>query len=152
MIPLDDTGELQWTRSTRSLPPGNVKVVAANLVSNALGTINPVEKLAAWAHEQGAIMVVDAAQAAPHRPIDVQALGCDFLAFSSHKLCGPTGVGVLWGAPSCSSEMEPFNLGGEMIRTVTIDEDDAGTSCRTSSRPARRRSPRPSASAPRSTT
>ena len=63
----------------------------AGLVSNSLGTINPVERLAAWAHEQGAIMVVDAAQAAPHRPIDVQALGCDFLAFSSHKLCGPSG-------------------------------------------------------------
>ena len=77
------------TRSTSSPRDGNVKVVATNLVSNSLGTINPVEQLAAWAHEQGAIMVVDAAQAAPHRPIDVQALGCDFLAFSVAQALRP---------------------------------------------------------------
>ena len=98
-----------------------MKVVANNLVSNALGTINPVEKLAAWAHEQGAIMVVDAAQAAPHRAIDVQALGCDFIAISSHKLCGPSGVGALWGRPELLEQMQPFNLGGEMIRSVALD-------------------------------
>ena len=98
-----------------------MKVVANNLVSNTLGTINPVEKLAAWAHEQGAIMVVDAAQAAPHKPIDVQALGCDFLAFSSHKLCGPSGVGALWGKRELLEAMQPFNLGGEMIRSVALD-------------------------------
>ena len=91
-IPIDDTGELQLDALEEIATRGNVKVVANNLVSNTLGTINPVEKLAAWAHEQGAIMVVDAAQAAPHKPIDVQALGCDFLAFSSHKLCGPSGA------------------------------------------------------------
>ena len=96
-------------------------MVANNLVSNALGTINPVEKLAAWAHEQGAIMVVDAAQAAPHRAIDVQALGCDFIAISSHKLCGPSGVGALWGKPELLEQMQPFNLGGEMIRSVALD-------------------------------
>ncbi len=80
-----------------------MKVVANNLVSNTLGTINPVEKLAAWAHDQGAIMVVDAAQAAPHKHIDVQALGCDFLVFSSHKLCGPIGRRCALGAAaSCS--------------------------------------------------
>src|SRR6266545_2935843 len=73
------------------------KVVAAGLVSNSLGTVNSVEKLAEWAHDNGAIMVVDAAQAAPHRRLDVQALGCDFLAFSAHKMCGPSGVGALWG-------------------------------------------------------
>ena len=100
---------------------GSIKVVAASLVSNSLGTINPVERLAAWAHEQGAIMVVDAAQAAPHRPIDVQALGCDFLAFSSHKLCGPSGVGALWGRRELLEAMEPFNLGGEMIRSVSLE-------------------------------
>jgi cysteine desulfurase / selenocysteine lyase len=77
--------------------------------------------LSAWAHEQGAIMVVDAAQAAPHRPIDVQALGCDFLAFSSHKLCGPSGVGALWGRRELLEAMSPFNLGGEMIRSVALD-------------------------------
>ena len=96
-IPIDDLGELQLDALDEIAARGNVKVVANNLVSNTLGTINPVEKLAAWAHEQGAIMVVDAAQAAPHKQIDVQALGCDFLAFSSHKLCGPSGVGALWG-------------------------------------------------------
>ena len=120
-IPIDDDGSCNSTRSTRSRRRGNVKVVANNLVSNMLGTINPVEKLAAWAHEQGAIMVVDAAQAAPHKRIDVQALGCDFLAFSSHKMCGPSGVGVLWGRRELLEEMQPFNLGGEMIRSVALD-------------------------------
>ena len=120
-IPIDDTGELQLDALDGIAASGNVKVVANNLVSNALGTINPVEKLAAWAHEQGAIMVVDAAQAAPHRPIDVQALGCDFIAISSHKLCGPSGVGALWGKPELLEQMQPFNLGGEMIRSVALD-------------------------------
>jgi cysteine desulfurase/selenocysteine lyase len=120
-IPIDDLGELQLDALDDIAKRGNVKVVANNLVSNTLGTINPVEKLAAWAHEQGAIMVVDAAQAAPHRPIDVQALGCDFLAFSSHKLCGPSGVGALWGRRELLEEMQPFNLGGEMIRSVALD-------------------------------
>jgi cysteine desulfurase/selenocysteine lyase len=120
-IPIDDTGELQLDALDGIAASGNVKVVANNLVSNALGTINPVEKLAAWAHEQGAIMVVDAAQAAPHRPIDVQALGCDFIAISSHKLCGPSGVGALWGRPELLEQMQPFNLGGEMIRSVALD-------------------------------
>ncbi len=120
-IPIDDLGELQLDALDEIATRGNIKVVANNLVSNTLGTINPVEKLAAWAHEQGAIMVVDAAQAAPHRPIDVQALGCDFLAFSSHKVCGPTGVGALWGRRELLEEMQPFNLGGEMIRSVALD-------------------------------
>jgi len=121
-IPVDGRGELQLDALDGIVREGRVKVVANNLVSNALGTINPVEKLAAWAHEQGAIMVVDAAQAAPHRRIDVQALGCDFLAFSSHKLCGPTGVGVLWGRAELLEGMSPFNFGGEMIRKVTVEE------------------------------
>jgi cysteine desulfurase / selenocysteine lyase len=121
-IPIDDQGELQLDALDEIAREGRVKVVANNLVSNSLGTINPVEKLAAWAHEQGAIMVVDAAQAAPHRPIDVQALGCDFLAFSSHKMCGPSGVGALWGRRELLEEMSPFNLGGEMIRSVAIDK------------------------------
>ncbi len=120
-IPIDDLGELQLDALDGLAARGNVKVVANNLVSNTLGTINPVEKLAEWAHGQGAIMVVDAAQAAPHRPIDVQALGCDFLAFSSHKLCGPTGIGALWGRRELLEEMQPFNLGGEMIRSVALD-------------------------------
>jgi cysteine desulfurase/selenocysteine lyase len=121
-IPVDGSGELQLDALDAIAKQGRVKVVANNLVSNALGTINPVEQLAAWAHEQGAIMVVDAAQAAPHRRIDVQQLGCDFLAFSSHKLCGPTGVGVLWGRAELLERMSPFNFGGEMIRKVTVEE------------------------------
>ena len=119
-IPVDGNGELQLDALDQIAKLGRVKIVATNLVSNALGTINPVEALAAWAHEQGAIMVVDAAQAAPQRRIDVQKLGCDFLAFSSHKLCGPTGVGVLWGRAELLERMSPFNFGGEMIRKVTV--------------------------------
>src|SRR6266516_1126767 len=109
MIHLTEDGELDLGDLEAIAREGNVKVVANNLVSNALGTINPVEKLADWAHEQGAIIVVDAAQAAPHHPIDVQALGCDFLAFSAHKMCGPTGVGALWGRLELLEAMEPFN-------------------------------------------
>src|SRR5471032_237472 len=120
-IPIDDLGELQLDSLDSLAKLGPVKVVANNLVSNTLGTINPVEQLAVWAHEQGAIMVVDAAQAAPHRHIDVQALGCDFLAFSSHKICGPSGVGALWGKRELLEAMQPFNLGGEMIRSVALD-------------------------------
>ena len=120
-IPIDDAGELRLEALDGLAREGSIKVVATGLVSNSLGTINPVEQLAAWAHEQGAIMVVDAAQAAPHRTIDVQALGCDFLALSSHKLCGPSGVGALWGRRELLEAMEPFNLGGEMIRSVGLD-------------------------------
>jgi cysteine desulfurase / selenocysteine lyase len=121
-IPIDGAGELQLDVLDDLAAAGNVKVVANNLVSNTLGTINPVDRLTAWAHEQGAIMVVDAAQAAPHMPLDVQALGCDFLAFSSHKLCGPSGVGALWGRRELLEAMSPFNLGGQMIRKVELEK------------------------------
>src|SRR5512132_361469 len=108
MIPIDDAGELQLDALDEIAREGNVKVVANNLVSNSLGTVNPIEQLSAWAHEHGAIMVVDGAQAAPHKAVDVQALGCDFFAFSAHKMCGPTSVGALWGRLELLEAMEPF--------------------------------------------
>jgi cysteine desulfurase/selenocysteine lyase len=120
-IPIDESGELQLGSLDEIERAGKVKVVASNLVSNTLGTVNPVAELAAWAHERGAIMVVDAAQAAPHRPLDVQALDCDFLAISSHKMCGPSGIGALWGRKELLESMAPFNLGGEMIRSVSME-------------------------------
>jgi len=120
-IPIDDNGELRLDALDELESRGRVKLVACGLVSNSLGTVNPVEQLAGWAHERGAIMVVDAAQAAPHRPLDVQALGCDFLAFTGHKMCGPTGIGVLWGRRELLERMSPFELGGEMIRKVTVE-------------------------------
>jgi cysteine desulfurase / selenocysteine lyase len=100
----------------------NVKVVASNLVSNAIGTINDVTRIAAWAHERGAIHVCDAAQAAPHLRIDVQTLGTDFVAASGHKMCGPSGIGFLWGRTELLASMEPFLMGGHMIRKVTAEE------------------------------
>jgi cysteine desulfurase / selenocysteine lyase len=126
MIPLTETGELDIDALDEIVADGRVKVVATNLVSNALGTINPVDRLSAWAHEHEAIMVVDGAQAAPHLAIDVQAIGCDFFAFSAHKLCGPSGVGALWGRRELLEEMEPFNLGGHMIRKVQFEETTWG--------------------------
>jgi cysteine desulfurase / selenocysteine lyase len=126
VVPVDQDGELDLGELDAIPSEGDVKVVAAGLVSNSLGTINPIERIGAWAHEQGAIMVVDAAQAAPHKRIDVQTLGADFLAFSAHKLCGPTSVGALWGRRELLEGMEPFNLGGHMIRTVGIEETTWG--------------------------
>jgi cysteine desulfurase/selenocysteine lyase len=121
-IPIDDAGELQLDALDGLAAEGNIKLVAVGLISNSLGTINPVEKIAAWAHEQGAVMVVDAAQAAPHKAIDVQALGADFLAISAHKMCGPSGVGALWGKAELLEAMSPFNLGGQMIRQVRMEK------------------------------
>jgi cysteine desulfurase / selenocysteine lyase len=126
MIRLDDNGELDLGDLDELAAGGQLKVVAVNLVSNSLGTINPVERVAAWAHEHGAIVVVDAAQAAPHRRIDVQALDADFLAFSAHKMCGPTSVGALWGRLELLEAMEPFNLGGHMIKKVMFEQTTWG--------------------------
>jgi cysteine desulfurase/selenocysteine lyase len=121
-IPVDHEGELQLDRLGSLAARGRIKVVAATYVSNSLGTVNPIERLTQWAHDQNAIMVVDAAQAAPHRAVDVQALGCDFLGFTGHKMCGPTGIGVLWGRRDLLEKMSPFELGGHMIRKVTLEE------------------------------
>ncbi len=126
MLPLDEQGELDLGELDAVAAGGNLKVVATALVSNSLGTINPVEKLAAWAHEQGAIYVCDGAQAAPHLTVDVQALGVDFLAISAHKMCGPSGVGALWGRAELLERMEPFLLGGHMIRAVSLDKTTWG--------------------------
>jgi cysteine desulfurase / selenocysteine lyase len=126
VIETDEGGELHLDGLDEIASAGNVKVVANNLVSNSLGTVNPAKQLAAWAHEHGAVMVVDAAQAAPHRAVDVQELDCDFLAFSSHKMCGPSGVGALWGRAELLEAMSPFNLGGHMIRQVKVEETTWG--------------------------
>jgi cysteine desulfurase/selenocysteine lyase len=125
-LPVDEHGELQLETLDAIARRGNIKVVAAGLVSNSLGTINPVEPLSAWAHEQGGIMVCDAAQAVPHMPVDVQALGCDFLGFSSHKLCGPTGAGALWGRAELLEAMPPFLSGGGMIGSVSVEQTTWG--------------------------
>ena len=97
------------------------RIAAMPHVSNSLGTINPVEKIGAEARRNGTLFLVDGAQGAPHLPVDVQAIGCDFYAFSAHKMLGPTGVGVLYGRPELLEEMEPFLGGGEMIRKVTYE-------------------------------
>ena len=120
-IPADENGELVLDTLDEIASRGQVKVVAAGYVNNSLGTVNPLDRIAAWAREQGAITVVDACQAAPHRRIDVQALGVDFLAFTGHKMCAPTGIGVLWGRRELFERMQPFQLGGEMIRTVSLE-------------------------------
>ena len=122
VVPVDDEGELQLDQLDSLAARARLKVVAATYVSNSLGTVNPIERLTHWAHHQGAIMVVDAAQAAPHRRVDVQALGADFLGFTGHKMCGPTGIGVLWGRRDILEKMSPFELGGHMIRKVTVEE------------------------------
>jgi cysteine desulfurase/selenocysteine lyase len=126
MIPLDEGGELDVTALDTIAGDANVKVVATNLVSNVLGTVSPMEHLSSWAHDRGALTVVDAAQAAPHRRIDVEALGCDFLSFCAHKMCGPSGAGALWGRAELLEAMEPFNLGGHMIRRVSFEETTWG--------------------------
>ena len=117
-----------------------------------LGTVNPVAEIARRAHEVGAVVVVDASQAVPQHAGRRAGVGVDFLAFTGHKVTGPTGIGVLWGRrASCSTQLPPFLGGGEMIATVTMERSTYAAS-RTSSRPAPRRSSRPSVSARPSTT
>jgi cysteine desulfurase/selenocysteine lyase len=117
--PITDRGELDLERFA-SLVTDRTKIVAVAHVSNALGTINPVRRIADLAHAAGAVLVVDGAQAAPHLPVDVEALGADFYALSSHKMLGPTGVGVLYGRESLLDAMPPYQGGGDMINTVTF--------------------------------
>lgn len=126
MIPVDERGELDLGGLDALAREGNVKLVAVNLVSNALGTINDTSQLVAWAHEQGALVVCDAAQAAPHTPVDVQALDVDFLAISGHKMCGPSGIGALWGRSELLLEMPPFLMGGHMIHSVSFERTTWG--------------------------
>jgi cysteine desulfurase/selenocysteine lyase len=118
-IPLTPDGQLDLTELPRLLD--GAKLLAVTAVSNVLGTINDIAPLAEAAHEAGALVLVDAAQAAPHLTLDVGALGADFLAFSGHKMLGPTGIGVLWARRELLEAMPPFLGGGEMISDVRLD-------------------------------
>jgi cysteine desulfurase/selenocysteine lyase len=137
-IPLTETGELDLAALPRLFAGDKVKLVSFVHVSNVLGTVNPVAEIARIAKAHGATVVVDASQSAAHLPLDVKALGVDFLACTSHKMLGPTGIGVLWGRRELLEAMPPFLGGGEMIRTVTLTEStwnelpwkfEAGTMC-----------------------
>ena len=121
VIPINDDGEWILEEYNRLLTD-KTKIVAVSHVSNALGTINPVKKIVDGARRVGAKVVVDGAQAAPHTAVDVQELGCDFYAFSAHKLYGPTGVGVLYGKESLLTAMPPWQGGGDMILSVTFEK------------------------------
>ena len=119
-IPVTDGGELDLSTLDGILAQ-SPKIVCLTHMSNVLGTINPVTDIAARAHAAGALVLVDAAQSVPHMPVDVQTLGADFVAFSGHKMCGPTGIGVLWGRQALLEAMPPFMGGGDMIRRVYLD-------------------------------
>ena len=120
VIPITDEGELDIDAAARLIGP-RTKLVAVAHMGNVLGTINPVAELARLAHGVGALMLVDGAQSVPHFPVDVQSLGCDFLAFSSHKMLGPTGIGVLYARQELLEQMDPYQTGGSMIRSVRLD-------------------------------
>ncbi len=119
-IPIQEDGTLDMEEAEGIVGP-RTKLVGCIHASNVLGTLNPVEELAEMAHAVGALMLVDGAQSAPHMPVNVDVLGCDFYACSGHKMLGPTGVGVLWGKSEILEEMDPFLGGGEMIREVQLD-------------------------------
>jgi len=120
MLPFHDSGELDLEAYDRLLNE-RTKIVAVNHVSNALGTINPIAELARKAHDAGAVIVVDGAQAAPHMAIDVQALDCDFYTLSGHKMYGPTGIGIVYGRETLLDAMPPWQGGGEMIKSVSFE-------------------------------
>ncbi|MCA0986665.1 cysteine desulfurase [Guptibacillus algicola] len=118
-IPLQKDGTISL-EDVENTVTENTKIVSVMHVSNVLGTINPIKEIAAIAHRNGAVMVVDGAQSTPHMKIDVDDLDCDFFAFSAHKMCGPTGIGVLYGKKHHLENMEPFEFGGEMIDFVGL--------------------------------
>nr|WP_090399121.1 cysteine desulfurase [Natribacillus halophilus] len=118
-IPLQPDGTVS-VEAARATINERTKIVAMVHVSNVLGTMNPIKEVAKIAHEHNAIMVVDGAQSTPHMSVDVQDLDCDFFAFSAHKMCGPTGIGILYGKKPLLEEMEPFEFGGEMIDEVGL--------------------------------
>ncbi len=121
VVPINDKGELEVDEYEK-LFNEHTKFVGLIHVSNALGTINPIKRMIDFAHQHGVPVLIDGAQAAPHIVIDVQALDCDFYAFSAHKLCGPTGVGILYGKAALLESMQPFKGGGDMIASVTFEE------------------------------
>jgi cysteine desulfurase/selenocysteine lyase len=119
--PIDDAGVVDMAAFERLLGP-RTRIVSVSHVSNALGTVNPVKRMTELAHAAGAVVMVDGAQAAPHAPIDVQEIGCDFYTFSGHKVYGPSGVGALWGRAGLLEAMPPWQGGGDMITTVTLEK------------------------------
>lgn len=121
VVPIDDRGEIDLEQYAAALSP-KTRLVAISHVSNALGTVNPVRAIIEQAHACGAVVLIDGAQAVPHLPVDVQALDCDFYVFSSHKMFGPTGVGVLYGRGSLLEVMPPYQGGGDMIASVTFEK------------------------------
>lgn len=121
VVPMNDAGELQLDQY-EGLFNEHTRLVSVGHVSNALGSINPVKRMIAFAHARGVPVLVDGAQAAPHLTVDVQDLDCDFYAFSGHKLCGPTGIGILYGRAALLEAMQPFKGGGDMIHTVTFEK------------------------------
>ncbi|MEM1269354.1 MAG: cysteine desulfurase, partial [Bacteroidota bacterium] len=123
--PVDDRGVLDL-EAYRALFNERTKIVAFSHVSNTLGTVNPAEEMIRIAHEHGVPVMVDGAQATPHMPVDVQALDADFYCFSGHKVCGPTGIGVLYGKEAWLDQLPPYQGGGSMIRTVEVDRSTYG--------------------------
>ncbi len=121
VAPIDDRGEVPLDGYEKLLGP-RTRLVALAHVSNSLGTVLPVEEMIRLAHEHGALVLLDGAQAVPHLRVDVQALGCDFYAFSGHKAYGPTGIGALWARRERLEEMQPYQGGGEMILSVTFEK------------------------------
>lgn len=121
VIPVTDSGDLDM-EAYQKLLNSRTKMVAVVHISNALGTINPVKEITDLAHQQGAVVLIDGAQAVPHLKVDVQDIGCDFFVFSAHKMCGPTGFGILYGRQKILESMPPYRGGGDMIDKVSFEE------------------------------